>query len=91
MAQDLTAAQKRLIYRAMHRGFKEADLIIGQFAQAHVPNMTSAECDEFEALLEVPDQILYGWIIGREPLSEPRWSAVVKQIQAFDVAGTFLK
>ncbi|MGV6820661.1 MAG: FAD assembly factor SdhE [Parvularcula sp.] len=91
MEQDLSAEKKRLIYRAMHRGFKEADLIIGRFAEAHVPDMTAPQCAEFEALLEVPDQVLYGWIVGREPLSDPKWSGIIGQIQSFDVAGTLLK
>jgi antitoxin CptB len=56
---------KRLRYRASHRGFKEADLVIGGFADHHLDTLDTAQLDRFEALLAVPDQDLYGWIVGR--------------------------
>lgn len=56
-----------LIFRASRRGFLEADLILGPFATRHVAALTAAELDEFEHLLDQPDQDLYGWIIERTP------------------------
>ncbi len=56
---------KKLQYRAWHRGFREADLILGPFADAHVGTLDEAALDEFEVLLEQPDHDLYGWIIGQ--------------------------
>lgn len=61
---DDDARLKKLRFRAWRRGFREADLILGPFADKHVPAMTPAELDRFEALLEQPDQDLYGWIVG---------------------------
>ena len=58
---------RKLCFRASHRGFLEADLILGPFAREQTPLMTAAELIEFETLLEVPDHDLYAWIIGREP------------------------
>ncbi len=59
-----------MLYRADHRGFKEADLVIGGFARARLADMSENELDEFEALLEIPDQELYAWIVGREPVPQ---------------------
>ena len=56
-----------LIFRASRRGFLEADLILGPFASRHVAEMSPAELDAFEHLLDQPDQDLYGWIIERTP------------------------
>jgi antitoxin CptB len=56
---------KRLKYRAWHRGFKEADLVLGPYADAHAAAMSEVTLTEFEFLLTAPDQDLYDWILGR--------------------------
>jgi antitoxin CptB len=55
---------KRLTYRAWRRGFREADLILGPFADANLARLSAAQLDAFEALLDQPDQDLYDWIKG---------------------------
>jgi antitoxin CptB len=68
---DLAAAPdarlRRIRYRAWHRGFRESDLILGPFADAHAEALDAGQLDRFEALLEQPDQDLYDWIVGRTP------------------------
>lgn len=54
--------RKKLQFRAWRRGFREIDLILGNFADAHLSGMDEAELDEFEALLNAPDQEVYAWI-----------------------------
>lgn len=88
MSENLSPERKRLLYRASYRGFKEADIVIGRFAKANLGNLTEAEVEDFRLLLEVPDQELYGWIIGREEAPENYQSSVLKKLQAFDVAAT---
>ena len=56
MTTDSDARLKKLRFRAWRRGFREADLILGPFADKHVSAMSAAELDTFEVLLEVPDQ-----------------------------------
>lgn len=65
MTDDLDARRRKLLYRASYRGFKEADLLVGGFAQAHLGAMDAAELDEFEALLNVNDRDLYDWSTGK--------------------------
>lgn len=50
---------KRLSFRAGHRGIKELDILVGDFAGRHLNDMTVTELDEFEGLLTVPDQEFY--------------------------------
>ncbi|GGY40887.1 FAD assembly factor SdhE [Parvularcula lutaonensis] len=88
MSAELTPEKKRLLYRASYRGFKEADIVIGRFAKKHLAEMTDEETEEFRLLLEVPDQQLYGWIIGREEAPANYQGPVLKKLQAFDVAAT---
>lgn len=58
--------RKRALYRATHRGFREADIVIGRFAAAHLAAMGDGELAEFEKLLEANDHLLYGWVLSRE-------------------------
>lgn len=62
---DLSIRAKKLLFRAHHRGFKEADILIGGFADRELSAMDEAELDQFEALIAVPDQELYAWITGK--------------------------
>jgi antitoxin CptB len=57
--------RRKLSYRAWHRGFREADLILGPFADERLVHMEPAELDQFESLLEQPDHDLYAWILGQ--------------------------
>lgn len=70
----------------MHRGFKEADIIIGRFARDNLATMTDSQIAEFEALLEVPDQELYAWIIGRIETPANYTGEVMAMLQAYPVA-----
>ncbi len=56
---------KRLRFRAWRRGFREADLILGPFADMHARLFTEDEAVAFEALLDAPDHDVYGWILGQ--------------------------
>jgi antitoxin CptB len=53
--------RKRLLWRASRRGIKEMDLIVGGFAEAHLPAMDEAALDAFERLLDIPDQDLLSY------------------------------
>ncbi len=66
--QDLDPRRRRLLFRAMHRGTKEADLMIGGFVTRNVASFTEAELSEIEALLEHWDVDLADWLSGRRPI-----------------------
>ena len=77
------ARLKKLRFRAWRRGFREADLILGPFADKHVPAMSEAELDAFERLLDQPDQDLYGWIVGSLPTPAAFDGDLLNRIKAF--------
>lgn len=77
------ARLKKLKLRAWRRGFREADLILGPFADEHVPTFSADELDWFEALLEQPDQDLYGWILEREPTPAAFDGPLMLKLKAF--------
>jgi len=73
----------RIAYRAWRRGFREADMVLGPFADQVAPTLDDAELAIFEDLLDVEDQYLYGWIIEREPTPPEHQGPVMDKIRAF--------
>ena len=62
---DNDIRRKRLLFRSWHRGTREADLILGSFAEANLAGFDEARLDRYEVLLECPDVDLFDWITGR--------------------------
>ena len=65
MTETLENRRKRLRFRSWHRGTQEMDLLIGSFADAHLDDFDAAQLGRFEALLDVPEPVVYDWILGR--------------------------
>lgn len=80
---SLEKRRRRLIYRATHRGTREADLIIGQFAIAFVPTMTIYEMDDFERILKLPDADLILWLAGSKTIPVPIDSPLLQAVCRF--------
>jgi antitoxin CptB len=74
--------RKRLIYQCSHRGMKEMDVILSEFAGRSLGELTGAELDVLEALLEVPDDLLYRWIAGQEPVPAEHDTLIFRRIAA---------
>jgi len=66
MMDDAEFRQRRLAFRAWHRGTREADLMIGGFASTHAASWGPAEVAWFEALLDEQDVDIMAWAIGTE-------------------------
>ncbi len=62
--------RRRLLFRAEHRGTKEADLIIGGFVRRELAALSQGELAELEAILDMPDVDLTEWLMGRRPVPE---------------------
>lgn len=57
--------RRRLLFRATHRGTYENDLMIGGFVRAHLAELTDAELDALEQVMDIPDTLLADWLTGR--------------------------
>jgi len=75
--------RKRLLFRAWHRGTREADLILGSFAEKHLAGFDDDALDDFAALLEVADAELFDWISGRAALPAEHDTEVTRLLFAF--------
>ena len=63
-SNGLDDRRKRLLFRCWHRGTREMDLILGQFADAEIGTLTQAEVDELERLIKLTDHDLYAAVCG---------------------------
>ena len=80
----MDARRKRLIYRATHCGMKENDVLLGRFALARLADLSEAEADQFENLMNHSDNDLYNWVTGREPTPDIVDSPVLRKIKEFN-------
>ncbi len=82
---DLETWRKRLLYRSTYRGNKENDILLGQFARAHIGEFDAAELDQYETLLAVGDNDIYDWVSGKTPVPPEQDTPVVRKLLAFRV------
>ena len=71
--------RKRLLFRSWHRGTREADLLLGSFAEANLSDFDDRQLDQYERLLECPDADLFDWIGGRT-MPPPEYDTVVTRL-----------
>lgn len=71
--------RKKLLYRSLHRGCKETDLLLGKFAEKHIPNMSDGELKEWNTILDQTDSDIVSWVMGRMDVPEHLQSEVMKR------------
>jgi antitoxin CptB len=82
---ELETRRKRLLYRSVYRGNKENDILLGQFARAHIGEFGAAELDQYELLLQVGDNDIYDWIAGKTAPPPEADTPVLRLLMAFRV------
>ena len=53
--------RKQIIYRAIHRGSKEMDLLLGNFVKEHINKLNENELNDLNKLLFIDDEVIYKW------------------------------
>jgi antitoxin CptB len=86
-SEGLSERRRRLLFRSWHRGIRETDLLLGRFADACIGEMSEADLDEYERLLEVPDHDIYGWVTGELPIPQEHRSELLTRIVHFHSEG----
>jgi len=76
------ARRKQLLFRCQRRGFKELDLIFGAFAAEYLNALNADELEQLDQLLNAPDEDVYAWLRGYEPLPERYASPVFDKLKA---------
>ena len=76
--------RKRLLYKASHRGMKEADRLIGDFASARIGTLSKSQLSSFDLLLDETDNDLLKWVMEREEVPEWVDSNLITEIINFN-------
>lgn len=87
MASDEPPARerriKKLLFQSRHRGTREADFLIGGFAERHLRDLSDAEIDTFERLLAEPDPDIVDWVLDRTPAPAAHQGRILDLIKKF--------
>ncbi len=75
--------RRKLKFRAWRRGFREMDLLMGSFADAHLEDMSEDDLGQFERLLATPDWDVFAWLVGQKPIPAEYKSELLDQVMAF--------
>ena len=58
--------KKQIIYRSVHRGFKEMDLLLGAFVKKNIDNFNYSELKDLKNLLFIEDEIIFNWYFKKK-------------------------
>ena len=75
--------KKQIIYRSMHRGTKEMDLLLGNFVKKHIDEFNYSELRDLEKLLFIEDEIIYKWYFEKNSNNSIQNSKVSAMLKNF--------
>ena len=64
---DLDPRRRKILFRCWHRGMREVDLLLGQFADARIDQLSEAELDQLENFMEAQDADIFRGSPARNP------------------------
>ena len=82
--QNIEIRRKRLKFRSWHRGIKEADILLGSFADKFLEKMNQKQLDDYENLLREADADLVAWITGDKILPPKYNHDVMEMLKSID-------
>ena len=77
---NIKVVRKRLSIRSWRRGTKELDLILGQFSDKNLKELTISELKLYEKFLSNDDYLIYNWLFSKED-SPKIFKSLIKRIQ----------
>lgn len=83
---DLDPRRRRILFRSWHRGTREADLILGSFADAEIDKLSDVELDIYEALMDEADADIMNWVTGVAPVPEDHDTPIFAKIITYRLA-----
>ena len=72
---------ERVRWRA-RRGLLELDIVLGHFIEVYYANLTEAEREAFEALLDMPDTHLWDMISGKQQATQATQCALLEKMNS---------
>lgn len=76
--------RKKLLYKSWHRGCKETDIILGEFAKTMIEKLTDKDLEAFAVIVESSDNKIYDAAVGRIPIPDSFDEELFKRIIKFN-------
>ena len=75
--------KKRILYRSMHRGTKEMDIILSNFVKKNINSFDKNELHELDFLLNIDDEVLHKWYLNQDVNSLIPVNNITKKLKKF--------
>ena len=75
--------KRQIIYRSMHRGSKEMDLLLGNFVKRYINEFNDTDLKDLEKLLFIEDEVIYKWYFEKNPTVEIPNTKVLAMLKNF--------
>ena len=73
---------KGLLYRSLHRGCKETDILLGVFAKNKIADFDDDKLAKYGELVLEDDAMIYDWILHKEP-TPTKYHDLIANIRQF--------
>lgn len=80
---DLDPRRRRILYRCWHRGIREMDLVLGQFAEEQIADLADEQLDALEVIMAEDDHDLLKWVTGAEAVPERHQTDLFRRIASY--------
>ena len=77
--------KKQIIYRSSHRGFKEMDMLLGNFVKKYIDIFNESDLLDLQNLLLLEDEILYKWYFEKKENKSIKKTKVSAMLKGFDL------
>jgi antitoxin CptB len=82
-SEGLDPRRRRILFRCWHRGMREVDLLLGQFADARIDRLSEDELDQLEHFMDAQDADIFSWFAGSKPVDPAYDRPIFLTIKAF--------
>ena len=73
---------KKALYRSLHRGCKETDILLGKFAEAKLNELSETEFALYDEFIQEDDAEIYDWLLSATSTKE-KYQNLILMIQQF--------
>ena len=72
--------KKKILFRSAHRGTKEMDLLLGNFAKSHINDLNEKELHDLDKILQIEDEVIQKWYFKKKSRNNILKSKVAKML-----------
>lgn len=81
---DLAITIRRLNHQSKKRGTSENSILLGEFAEKHLPTFSKTELSEYEQILNENDIDIFNWLSGAQSSPDTyKNSSIFIQLRTF--------